>query len=241
MNDLLTVYETKGSHHAKRNQTCYKMVAVYVDDLAIGMKDPEAFLSVLMTKYKFKLKGLGPISFHLGCRDQDGTQQYIDRMATEYERMFGTKPHTRVTSPLEMNDHPETDDLELLDEVGIQRYQSLMWSLQWAVSLGRFDITTAVMTMSGFRAIPRKGHLDRAKRIVCYLYRFKSARIRFCTHEPDLSDVVQLSHDWTETIYGNLKEEIPRDIPKSLGKPVVTVSYVDANLLHCMITGRSVC
>jgi hypothetical protein len=77
-------------------------------------------------------------------------QQYIDRMATEDERMFGTKPHTRVTSPLEKNDHPETDDLELLDEVGIQRYQSLIGSLQWAVSLGRFDITTAVMTMSGF-------------------------------------------------------------------------------------------
>jgi hypothetical protein len=52
------------------------MVAVYVDDLALGMKDPEAFLSVLTTKYKFKLKGSGPTSFHLGCdfnREQDGT------------------------------------------------------------------------------------------------------------------------------------------------------------------------
>jgi hypothetical protein len=37
-----------------------------------------------------------------------------------------------------------------------------------------------------------------------------------------------------------VKEEVPRDIPKPLGKPVVTVSYVDANLLHCMVTGRSV-
>jgi hypothetical protein len=77
---------------------------------------------------------------------QDGTlcmspQQYIDQMATEYERMFGTKPHTRVTSPLEKNDHPETDDLELLDKVGIQRYQSLIGSLQWAVSLGRDTLT----------------------------------------------------------------------------------------------------
>ena len=59
-------------------------------------------------------------------------QQYIDWMATEYEQMFGTKPHTRVTSPLEKNDHPETDDSELLDESGVQRYQSLIGSLQWA-------------------------------------------------------------------------------------------------------------
>ncbi len=231
-----------------QEHSCYEMVAVYVDDLAIGMKDPESFLNVLTSKYKFKLKGSGPISFHLGCdfdRDQDGTlcmspQQYIDRMATEYERMFGTKPHTKITSPLERNDHPETDETELLDEAGVQRYQSLIGSLQWAVSLGRFDVTTAVMTMSSFRAIPRKGHLERAKRIVCYLYRFKSAKIRFRTPEPDLSDVVQPQYDWADTVYGDVREEIPRDIPTPMGKHVVTVSYVDANLLHCMITGRSV-
>ena len=42
------------------------MIAVYVDDLAIGMEEPEAFLEVLnMKKYKFKMKVSGPISFHL--------------------------------------------------------------------------------------------------------------------------------------------------------------------------------
>ena len=231
-----------------KKDTCYEMIAVYVDDLAIGMEEPEAFLEVLKMKYKFKLKGSGPISFHLGCgfsRDKDGTlimspSQYIDRMAMEYERMFGCKPHTRVTSPLERNDHPETDDSELLDEDGIQRYQSIIGSLQWAVSLGRFDITTAVMTMSGFRSAPRRGHLERAKRIVCYLFRFKSAQLRFRTHEPDLSDVVQPDYDWADSIYGKVQEEVPRDIPRPLGKHVVTVSYVDANLLHCLNTGRSV-
>ena len=231
-----------------KDQSCYEMVAVYVDDLAIGMKEPKVFLETLKSKYKFKLKGSGPITFHLGCdfeRSHDGTlcmspQQYIDRLSMEYERMFGTKPHTRVTSPLEKNDHPETDDSELLDDFGVQQYQSLIGSLQWAVSLGRLDITTAVMTMSSFRSLPRKGHLERAKRIVCYLYRFKSGKIRFRTHEPDLSDVVSPDHDWTDTVYGKVQEDIPRDIPKPLGNPVVTISYVDANLLHCMTTGRSV-
>jgi Reverse transcriptase (RNA-dependent DNA polymerase) len=158
--------------------TCYKMIAVYVDDLAIGMEEPEAFLEVLKVKYKFKLKGSGPISFHLGCgfsHDKDGIlimspSQYVDCMAMEYERMFGCKLHTRVTSPLERNDHPETDDSEVLDKDGIQQYQSIIGSLQWAVSLGRFDITTAVMTMSGFRLAPRRCHLERAKHIVCYLF-----------------------------------------------------------------------
>ena len=231
-----------------KDKSCYEMVAVYVDDLAIGMKDPEAFLSILIDKYKFKLKGSGPISFHLGCdfeRDEDGTlcmvpRQYIERIVAQYERMFGSKPRTHYTSPLEKNDHPEEDTSELLDEVGVQQYQSLIGSLQWAISLGRFDITTAVMTLSSFRSLPRKGHLDRAKRVVSYIYRFKYAKVRFRTHEPDFSDLVIPEYDWSSTAYGTVREAVPHDAPTPLGKPVVTVSYVDANLLHCLNTGRSV-
>jgi hypothetical protein len=32
--------------------------------------------------------------------------------------------------------------------------------LQWAMSLGRFDIQIATITMSRLRAAPRQGHLD---------------------------------------------------------------------------------
>ncbi len=231
-----------------KDESCYEMVAVYVDDLAFGVKEPQSLLDTLTQKHKFKLKGSGPISFHLGCdfgRDSDGTlymapEQYIDRMVAQYEQMFGTKPRDHVTSPLDKGDHPETDTSELLDEKGIQQYQSLIGSLQWAVSLGRFDITTAVMTLSSFRALPREGHLKRAKRVVSYLYRFSRAKLRFRTHEPDLSDIPIPEYDWAESTYGNVQEEVPHDAPKPLGKPVVTVSYVDANLMHCLNTGRSV-
>lgn len=54
----------------------YEYVAVYVDNLAIAMKDPTPFVTTLEEKYKFKLKGTGPIEFHLGCdfvRDKDDT------------------------------------------------------------------------------------------------------------------------------------------------------------------------
>jgi hypothetical protein len=57
---------------------CYEYVAVCVDDLAIALKDPHSFIDILKdpNKYHFKLKGTGPISFHLGCdfvREEDGT------------------------------------------------------------------------------------------------------------------------------------------------------------------------
>ena len=54
----------------------YEYIAVYVDDLAICMKDPKSFCDTLKEKYKLKLKGVGPINYHLGCgytRDEDGT------------------------------------------------------------------------------------------------------------------------------------------------------------------------
>ena len=74
--------------------------------------------------------------------------------------IFGSKPKQNVTSPLEKGDHPELDMSEELDTNGIKDYQLLIGTLQWSVSLGRIDITTAVMTMSGLKVTPRKGHLE---------------------------------------------------------------------------------
>jgi Reverse transcriptase (RNA-dependent DNA polymerase) len=159
------------------DKSCYKVVAVYVDDLAFGIKEPIRFLEVLEDKHKFKLKGSGPISFHLGChfeRGQDGPlsvvpKQYIERMVNpQYKRMFACKPNKlNVSSPLDKGDHPETNTTEFLDTAGQQQYQSLIGSLQWAIIPGRIDVTTmaVLMTMSSFRAQPCVGHLNRVKQM----------------------------------------------------------------------------
>ena len=49
----------------------------------------------------------------------------------------------------------------------------------------------------------------------------------------------ELEYDWT-SIYGNVLEEIPKDAPEPLGESVTTSMSLDANLLHDLITGRSV-
>ncbi len=141
----------------------YEYVAVYVDDLALAMEKPQEFVDTLMNKYKFKLKGTGPITFHLGMdfhRDADGTlcitpNKYIEKMMGAYERMFGSSPIKNVSSPIERNDHPELDESEFLDADDTVKYQSLIGALQWLITIGRFDIQTAVMTLSSFRAAPR--------------------------------------------------------------------------------------
>ena len=111
------------------NGDVYEYIGVYVDDLAIAMLNPEEFAKILTDKHKFKLKGTGPISFHLGCefvRDEEGVlclrpRKYIDRMVATYEQIFGEKPCTKVSSPLEKNDHPELDDTELCDAEGVRQ------------------------------------------------------------------------------------------------------------------------
>ena len=108
------------------------------------------------------------------------------------------------------------------------------------MSIGRLDITTAVMTMSGYRANPREGHLQRVKRIVGYLQKFRHAALRFRTKCPDYSTLPPQHYDWDATPYGNVKEELPDDLPVPLGNPVITTTWVDANLYHDFLTGRSV-
>ena len=232
----------------RKNDDIYEYVAVYVDDLAFAVKDPKQFVKNLQQNHGFKVKGTGPLEFHLGAnfeRDEDGTlcmspKKYIcDRLIPSYQKMFGEKPKTKAWSPLEQNDHPELDDSELLDDTGIQQYQSLIGALQWIISLGRYDIQCAVMSMSSFRVAPRKGHLERLKRICGYISKFQDFKIRFRTHLPDFSDLSPDIQSW-ESIYGNPKEILPHDMPKPLGKSVQLTHYVDANLYHDALTGRSV-
>jgi hypothetical protein len=127
--------------------------------------------------------------------------------------MFGEKPSTKVHSPLEKGDHPELDTSKLRDQTGVQQYQSLIGSLQWAISLGRFDIATAVMSLLSFWALPCQGHLEPAKQICSYLYWMRHATIRFCTHEPDYSDLPNVKHKWDASVYDDFEEELPYKAP----------------------------
>jgi hypothetical protein len=77
-------------------------------------------------------------------------KKYITRMHDNYVQLFGTKAKLNVFSPLDKGDHPELNTSKLLDMEYIQKYQSLIRSMQWEISLGRFNIATAVMTMSSY-------------------------------------------------------------------------------------------
>ena len=64
----------------------------------------------------------------------------------------------------------------------------------------------------------------------------KHIAIRYRTKEPDYSHIPKQEYEWTRTVYGNVKEGIPKDIPKPLEKRVITTIFLDADLLHDIVT-----
>ena len=223
----------------------YEYIAVYTDDLTIASNNPEAIVDQLTNVHK--LKGTGELNFLLGCsyvRDPDGTlrmypKSYVQRMKDTYVRLFGKNPQ-QVQSPLEPNEHPELDDSELLEVDEIRIFQSLVGQAQWLIQLGRFDIAVHVMSLSSFRMCPRRGHLEFMKRIYGYLCKFNDGGIPIRTGLPDFSDLETAKVDWSKTPYAGAREEKPRDLPPTRGKPVRIYAYADANLGHNKLNGKSV-
>ena len=226
-----------------------KYIVVYVDDLFVTMKDPLAFLQELQTDpWNYKLKGVGPPCYHLGAdffRDSDGTlcmgtQTYAKRLLSNFEKLFGTLPPP-VHSPLPEHDRPELDDMPLCGPDDVAKYQSILGACQWMISLVHFDLCEAIMSLSRFRHCPRRGHLDCLKRVCGYIRQFPHCSIRFRTHIPphEAHYTSQPTyHEWMDTVYGPVSEELPANMPSPRGRLVRTTTFFDANLMHDVVTGR---
>jgi len=52
-------------------------------------------------------------------------------------------------------------------------------------------------------------------------------------------DLPDFEFDWEATVYGNVHEDIPKDISAPLVYIVTFSNYVDANLYHDMTLGNS--
>ena len=84
--------------------------------------------------------------------------------------------------------------------------------------------------MPWFRAAPRQGHMDRLKRIYSYAMRTRYYAIRFRPDQPDYSFLPDQDFDWTYSVYGDVNEILPDDMPEP--QAVVTTTTMDANLNH---------
>jgi hypothetical protein len=87
-----------------------------------------------------------------------------------------------------------------------------------------------------------KDILECLKHLVGYIKKCPHGAIRFRTDVPMHEEVFgyePVKYDWMETIYGCEPMEEDDRAPPPKGKSVRCSSFVDANLMHDLVTGRS--
>jgi hypothetical protein len=165
--------------------------------------------------------------------------KYICKSVDVYKQTFGCSSPTNTLSPLETGCLLDFETSELLYAKRIKRYQSLIGSVQSAVSLGCMDIVTVVKAMPPSRAVPR--HFQSANHTVAYLSKMSHVITSLCTNENDFWPYGTSYHDWMGTAYSDCKDDVradallaygdcmddvPTDAPGTIGRFVTTVHYV---------------
>ena len=96
------------------------------------------------------------------------------------------------------------------------------------------------MTVQSFRAEPRLRKVVRIKRIYGFFCKHKYGAMLIRNNQPDLSVIHDEHYDWEESFCRKVEEVLPDDAPEPLGKNVFSIIYHYDNLLHIVITRRSV-
>ena len=229
----------------------YEYLASYVDDILIWSQDPMAIMEDL--KKVYTMKGVGIPEYYLGgdvtqldehWNKEDislafSAQTYIKNVIPKFETLFNhtLKP---VRTPMAEEFHPEVDDSPLCSSEDAAKFRSIIGCANWLITLGRFDIHYATMSLGRFNMAPRENHLKAAKRILSYVKTFHKGKILFDTSYADTSKYVSEKHEGWSEFYPDCEEEIPHDMPTPKGKPVRLTVYVDADHAHDLVTRRSV-
>ena len=106
------------------------MLMIYV----LLHKNPKELISILKSKSHLKVKGDGPVTYHLGAdcfHDPDGTmvcqpKKCIEKLKVTYIRLFNTEPSESLLTPLEKNDHQELDTTDILEGQQVNHYLNMV-------------------------------------------------------------------------------------------------------------------
>ena len=225
----------------------YEYIAVMVDDLLIFSKKPDEIIEPLKAIWKYELKGVGEPEYNSGedlelNEDRKcwtvSAKTYINSVCSRIEKLLDIQLKN-YGSPLDAGDHPEMDETDLLPQDNISIYQMMIGCLQWAVTLGRFDVQYATNTLARFAQKPREGHFKRAIRVFGFLKHHQRARLYFDPTSPSYEGIDFKAEDWTEC-YPDAEEYVDDNLPmpKLQGLPITV--FKDASHATCLDTRRSV-
>jgi hypothetical protein len=232
----------------------YEYLFVYTDDiLAIG-ENPKEVLTRLNHYFSLKPDSIHPPDDYLGTKIKltmlpngneawgQSSSHYIQNVVANLEGWMKDKSYRlpkRAPTPMTAGYRPELDVSKLLDAETANYYQSLIGVLRWTVEIGRIDITTEVSMLAACMAMPRQGHLFAVFRVFAYLKKKHNSRLVFDPTYPKIDySKFKDKEEWSN-FYGDVKEAIPTNAPKSRGKSVVLRVYVDSDHAGDQVTRRS--
>jgi hypothetical protein len=139
----------------------------------------------------YTLKGVGVPEYFLGGNVETlgpewekeevftalSARTYIENVVKKMADMCGKKDFKMYKTPMSEDYHPEEDETPLLGKTDISKYQAMIGTGNWIVTLGRYDIAYAINTMARYAASPREGHYKALMRVFGYLYAFPKGRI----------------------------------------------------------------
>ena len=228
----------------------YEYVAKYIDDILIMSRNPKSILESLQKpKGPYDFKGVGSPEYYLGgdiriYYEGDSivelslsSKTYVKRICDKIKGLMGWKLKGYM-NPMDPNFHAEIDDSNYLEGDDISIYRMMVGSLNWLVTLGRYDIHHTVCTLARHMMMPRVGHMHAMRRVFGYLEQNYKFSIDYNIKEPDFTMHKVESYDWFP-LYGKVQEEEPYGMPEPKGKSVITSGFFDSSHASCLMTRRS--
>ena len=96
------------------------------------------------------------------------------------------------------------------------------------------------MIIYSFVSEPFQFYMDRVKITYAYLDKTRNGKIWVWIEHSDYSALPDKKFDWELSVYGEVTELLPDDVPTHLVNYVRLTHYVDANLFHDQLAGYSV-
>eukprot|EP00957_Ditylum_brightwellii_P163529 12450564-Ditylum_brightwellii.AAC.1 len=138
-------------------------------------------------------------------------------------------------NPMDHNYHAETDESDFLVREDISKYCMMVSSLNWLITLGRYDMHYTTTTLVRQLMLPRQGHMHAMKRAFGYLQQNRYFSIDYGIEEPDFIGYQVEKYGWFP-LYGEVQEEVPYVMPEPKGKAVLTSGFFDSSHASCLVT-----
>ena len=138
--------------------------------------------------------------------------------------------------------HPELDESDLVSLEDASKYRAIIGSLNWVITLGRFDVQYATSTLARYGMSPRKGHFDASLRVLGYLKKTSEYNPKTLVNPtiPKHPEYEAYDYDNWKEFYPDAEEEVPYDQLTEKGKKVKIFIWLDADHAHNQVTRRSV-